>query len=189
MINQLEFEIEEIYCEEVEKFNPKNIKEYVDYLFLFNFPKTLYLKDNEIQCFGKCNRSVSDLFNLCYTRFKCSFEEFVYTIFEKLKDENYEHSGILLCDDIKKLVIFVRKRYHVTYFKEGINKNNSLLSNWAIEEGNDKLSFNFLMECYEKYKKEIMEKIKIKKYIIGVYGSLKKDYPNSSLSILHSSLT
>lgn len=90
---------------------PTNIKDFVSFLFLENFPETYYdIESKQIQCRKEKNRSFTDLVCLCHTYFShFSLKELKkIVLLACIENINYmPWYGFIFCRDIKKIVIYI----------------------------------------------------------------------------------
>ena len=89
---------------------PRNIEDFISFLFLENFPETYYdIESKQIQCREEKNRSFTDLVCLCHTYFPSyplkELKKIVLSIC--MKNITYlPWYGFIFCKDIKKIVIY-----------------------------------------------------------------------------------
>ena len=90
---------------------PRNIEDFVSFLFLENFPETYYdIESRQIQCRKEKNRSFTDLVRLCHTYFPHFSLEKLKKIVLLVCMENITYMpwyGFIFCRDIKKIVIYI----------------------------------------------------------------------------------
>lgn len=90
---------------------PRNIEDFISFLFLENFPETYYdIESRQIQCRKEKNRSFTDLVCLCHTYFSSYPLKELKKIVLSVCMENITYIpwyGFIFCRDIKKIVIYI----------------------------------------------------------------------------------
>ena len=110
---------------------PRNIEDFVSFLFLESFPETYYdIESKQTQCLGGKNRSFTDLVCLCNTYFPSYSMKELKQIVLKSCMENIIYMpwfGFILCRDIGKVVIFMDD--NIRYSKVSFCHFNAYLQN------------------------------------------------------------